>query len=37
MNEDVCDAGIAFLDRRLHSVRDFVALVDGNVSVHSDV
>jgi len=37
VDEYVCDAGVALLDCRLYSVRDCVALVDGNVSVDTNV
>ena len=37
VHEHVCDAGVALLDRRFYSMRDLVAFVHGNVSVHADV
>ena len=37
VHEHICDAGVALLDRRLYSMRDLVAFMYGNVSVHSDV
>ena len=35
--EYICDAGVTSLDRGLYSMRDLVALMYGNVSVHANV
>ena len=37
MHEHVCDTEVALLDCRLYSMRDLVAFMYGNVSVHANV
>ena len=37
MHEHIRDAFVAFLHRTLHSMRDAVAFVHGNIAVHADV
>ena len=37
VHENVRDAGVALLDCRLYSMRDLVAFMHRNVSIHADV
>ena len=37
VHEHIRDAGVALLDCRLYSMRDLVAFMYGNISIHADV